>query len=303
MFVMQQNNFMKERINPFNERWKQELYKALGAKEDHDVAPTEARLKFEREQMEILKSLLMVKKGDSVLEFGSGKARVLKEIGMIAKLCVGLDISFEVLKLNKLNEKKMPFIQGDMFNQPFREESFDLVMSEGVIEHFYNWREILSEANRILKPGGKLATAVPNLLNLPQTIALALQGRNFRYYPEKPFYPDMTGSLAKEYKKIGLTNLQFAGWRPGYFLDSFYLFDLKTGKVKHPFYLPILRALGKNVESLMKVLPDDKRRLANRWLGYEFVIVGTKPSDDNLVPHPEDQSEISEADRLFGELL
>jgi ubiquinone/menaquinone biosynthesis C-methylase UbiE len=280
---------MSENNNPFEERWKKELSSKLAGNGSVDVAPTEARLEFEREQIEILKSLLSVKKGDSVLEFGSGKARVLKEIGMVAESCTGLDISLEVLKLNKLNKlngEEIPFVQGNMFSQPFKEGSFDLVLSEGVIEHFDNWRKILSEANRILKPGGKLVTAVPNLLNLPQTIALTLQGKNFRYYPEKPFYPGMSGSLAKEYKKMGLTNLQFAGWKPGYFLDSFYLFDPKTGNIKQPFYSPILRALGKSVESFMKVLPDDKRRLVNRWLGYEFVIVGTKPSDDDLVPDP-----------------
>ena len=85
---------------------------------------------------------------------------------------------------------------------------------------------------------------------------------------------------------MGLTNLQFAGWKPGYFLDSFYLFDPKTGNVKHPFYSPILRAIGKGVEGLMKVLPDVKRDQVNRWLGYEFAIVGTKPNDNNLIQKP-----------------
>lgn len=270
---------MLERHNPFQRRWETEF--AVATSEPHDglenpFSISRSRQKFEQDQLKALRSVLNINPGDRVLEFGCGKARVLNELCGIVDLCVGLDISREVLKLNRMEGRNLPFVQGDMFRQPFTDESFNIVLSEGVIEHFNDWPKILKEAARLLKPSGQLVTAVPNTLNFPQTISLLLQGKKFRYYPEKPFYPGKSGALAKEYELLGLTDLKFAGWRPGYFFESYYLFDPETGKIKQPFYTPALRALGKGVEEVIDLLPLQHKNTINRWLGYEFVIAGSK---------------------------
>lgn len=51
---------------------------------------------------------------------------------------------------------------------PFREESFDLVVLANVIEHVYEHRQLVSRCTRLLKPGGRLLITVPFLLKLHQ---------------------------------------------------------------------------------------------------------------------------------------
>lgn len=46
-------------------------------------------------------------------------------------------------------------------NLPFKDESFDIVYTNHVLEHIVNIEKILSEISRILKPGGKLQIGVP----------------------------------------------------------------------------------------------------------------------------------------------
>lgn len=272
---------MLERYNPFQERWETEL--ALARSKIHNdglgnpLSIYCSRQEFEQEQLRALKSVLNINSKDRVLEFGCGKSRVLSELCDVVDLCVGLDISREVLELNIIEGRNLTFVQGDIFRQPFADGSFDIVLSEGVIEHFNDWPKILKEAARVLKSGGQLVTAVPNILNLPQTFSLLLQGKKFRYYPEKPFYPGKLGVLAKEYETLGLTDLRFAGWCPSYFFDSFYLFDPETRKIKHPFYSPALRALGKGVKEIVDLLLLKHKNTVNRWFGYEFLIAGVKP--------------------------
>ena len=51
---------------------------------------------------------------------------------------------------------------------PFKEASFDLVVLANVIEHVYEYRQLISRCNRLLKPGGRLLITVPFLLKLHQ---------------------------------------------------------------------------------------------------------------------------------------
>jgi len=56
---------------------------------------------------------------------------------------------------------------------PFPDASFDFVFSEHMIEHipFGDGLKMLAECRRILKPGGVIRTATPNLLNILQLIS------------------------------------------------------------------------------------------------------------------------------------
>jgi SAM-dependent methyltransferase len=48
---------------------------------------------------------------------------------------------------------------------PYPDRVFDLVTCSEVIEHLENYRALLREANRVLKPGGLLVVTTPNVLN------------------------------------------------------------------------------------------------------------------------------------------
>lgn len=83
------------------------------------------------------------------------------------------------------------FTRGDGFSLPFANETFDVVYSLGLIEHFSSAESsaLISKHRRVCRPGGRVIISVPNLLNLPHTLTKAVQGKRGRYYPERSFSP------------------------------------------------------------------------------------------------------------------
>ena len=48
---------------------------------------------------------------------------------------------------------------------PYADAAFDIVTCSEVIEHLENFRALLREAHRVLRPGGTLVLTTPNVLN------------------------------------------------------------------------------------------------------------------------------------------
>src|SRR5271155_1832020 len=57
------------------------------------------------------------------------------------------------------------YVQADAnFNFPFRDQSFDYVLSREGIEHLEYQAQFVRECARVLKPAGKLVLTTPNVL-------------------------------------------------------------------------------------------------------------------------------------------
>ncbi len=76
-----------------------------------------------------------------------------------------LDLSKDALKIaQKEAEKagvKISFKEGDVRKLPFDDNSFDIIISAGVMEHLPDIEKAISEASRVLKTGGFLIGNVP----------------------------------------------------------------------------------------------------------------------------------------------
>jgi 2-polyprenyl-6-hydroxyphenyl methylase/3-demethylubiquinone-9 3-methyltransferase len=122
---------------------------------------------------------------------------------------IGVDyskIGCDLLKLNLGGDlSRASVIQGDMFQNCFAPAVFDVVFSNGLIEHFPNYIDILSAFKQMLKPNGLLITFVPNK-------------KYFFRHIEKRLAPDVYAAhilfepaiLATAYQKIGMSQIQAA---------------------------------------------------------------------------------------------
>src|SRR6478735_4497055 len=120
---------------------------------------------YRRSVAKYLRSLDLEVGPDSVvLDAGSGTGIVtmsLLDSGFKPKQVVALDLSFNSLRVSReqFDKKKryapIDVTQGNILTLPFDENTFDMVMTCGVLE-YVNLDDGLKELSRVLKPNGKL---------------------------------------------------------------------------------------------------------------------------------------------------
>lgn len=103
----------------------------------------------------------------AILEAGCGQGGWLEWLGKIhGRPAVGLDYAEQALsRLHRLRPAFL-LVGGDVLSMPFTDRSFSIVLSWGVIEHFYDLtltQSAIREAYRVLKPSGWLCVTVPVL--------------------------------------------------------------------------------------------------------------------------------------------
>lgn len=106
-------------------------------------------------------------KGKKILEIGAGTGRDSFPLVERGAEVVQLDYAENSLRiLKKLADEyriHVAIVGGDAFRLPFRDNSFDIVFHQGLLEHFRKPQAdaLLKENVRVLKPGGLLLVDVP----------------------------------------------------------------------------------------------------------------------------------------------
>ena len=110
--------------------------------------------------------------GQRVLDLGCGEGRHAITAWLNADVhVVGLDLSMRDLatarsrqddfKVQQSGGRQLHFLCADGLALPFADATFDRVICSEMLEHVPDYRGVLREIRRVLKPGGLLAVSVP----------------------------------------------------------------------------------------------------------------------------------------------
>jgi SAM-dependent methyltransferase len=107
--------------------------------------------------------LAELRAGDRALDLGSGDGRFTAVMADAGAPAVGVEVAEAAVQRARANHPQLDFrlapIEGPL---PFEDNSFDLVWSSEVIEHVADTARWLSEARRVLGPGGRLLLTTPS---------------------------------------------------------------------------------------------------------------------------------------------
>ena len=112
-------------------------------------------------------ALEYIKQGWNVLEAGAGTGRWVKFLYHHCNI-TGIEISDYALK--EARKQGLPVYYGNVENLIYKNNTFDCVLSFGVVEHFDTPMKALEEMRRVLKPEGILIVSIPT--NNPLRILL-----------------------------------------------------------------------------------------------------------------------------------
>lgn len=118
--------------------------------------------------------------GRRALEFGCGTGVFLEKVARSGAALHGLDVSEDLLDKARTRLAGVPNVvleRGNAEALPHPDAHFDAVYGSSVLHHL-NLDAALASAHRVLRPGGRLVFAEPNILN-PQVLLM------FRFGPLK----------------------------------------------------------------------------------------------------------------------
>jgi SAM-dependent methyltransferase/uncharacterized protein YbaR (Trm112 family) len=97
--------------------------------------------------------------GKLVLDVGCGMGRFSDVASRWGATVVGIDLTSAVdaAYANIGQRDNVNLAQADVFDLPFRDQTFDFIFSIGVLHHTPNTREAFIQLPRLLKPGGRIA--------------------------------------------------------------------------------------------------------------------------------------------------
>ena len=110
--------------------------------------------------LDLLISMLDLKKNYKALDVGTGPGFVAFQMSDRVAVSMGLDVNDHMLeiavrKAEDDNKENVVFVKGDVLSMPFPDNVFDVVSCRRVAHHIKDKKRFIEEAWRVLKKGGK----------------------------------------------------------------------------------------------------------------------------------------------------
>ena len=108
-----------------------------------------------------------ISKGKKILDLGCGRGEFLRGFIRCGLNGFGVDRSLTAKSICPEAE----ILQSDLEEAqlPYQDNSFDVVFSKSVLEHFYYPEKIVQQIQRVLNPGGLVITMVPDWQSVYKT--------------------------------------------------------------------------------------------------------------------------------------
>lgn len=144
------------------------------------------------------------------IELGCGTGTYAIELLANNRNCIASDYSEESLKLAKMKGKRLynleiPTQLIDAYNIPYPDNTFELIFSDGVIEHL-DVPRVAKEMKRVLKPNGWMVAVVPSgslLYRLVYYTLSPIQHRPFEVWLSQKQWHDIFTNTG--YKNISIS--------------------------------------------------------------------------------------------------
>jgi len=101
----------------------------------------------------IIRKLIKIKKGDKLLDIGAGTG-IAREYFQECKY-TGIEPSEEMIK-----QSKEKIIKGKAEKLPFKDKTFDIILSVTAIHNFDDYKKSIKEMKRVIKPKGKIVITI-----------------------------------------------------------------------------------------------------------------------------------------------
>lgn len=170
-----------------------------------DGASTGARLNLER-RFELMRRHIDLH-DKHILDMGCGDGRYVSKFLEYSQHVRGIDINEQAVNSYRKSAQNPGLVLlGDLQALPFKENRFDIVLLNEVLEHVPDDRLAVREAWRVLKPGAWLVVFSPNRLYPFEThgVRISKSGQNLPYY--FPFIPYIPLSIGHKFLTYNARN-------------------------------------------------------------------------------------------------
>jgi 2-polyprenyl-3-methyl-5-hydroxy-6-metoxy-1,4-benzoquinol methylase len=105
--------------------------------------------------------------GARILDVGCGTGQLVNFLSSGGRCVIGCDLSYNSLEKglrfrNQFSLENASFVQADLFDLPFRERSFDVVLCNGVLHHTTDPAAGFGKICAMVKPGGFIVVGLYN---------------------------------------------------------------------------------------------------------------------------------------------